>query len=166
MLIDISYFTEGPRHIQNASLSNMPTMEAQSVNKSIKGYIDFYISPFLNNMVGYELAYQVEQRLFAIDDGNVDVVPLDTLIENMKESYADFVFFNMMKNVNTQPTVTGVVRLKSANEYADPKELLVSTWNRMVESNERFIEWVLSEECPYKVKIKKTMLTPINVLNI
>ena len=166
MLIDISYFTEGPRHIQNASLSNMPSMESQSVNKNIQGYIDFYMDPYLNNMLGYELANQVEQRLFAIDDGAVDVVPIDALIGKMKESYADFVFFQILKNINTQPTITGVVWLKSANEYADPKELLVSTWNRMVESNERFIEWVLTEECPYKVKIKKSMLTPINVLNI
>lgn len=166
MLIDVSYFIKGPRHIQNASVSSMPSMESQSVNKTIVGYIDFYMCQFLNDMLGYELAYQVEQRLLAIEDGAEDVVPIDTLIDKMKESFADFVFFQMLKNINTQATVTGIVHLKSVNEYADPKELLVSTWNRMVASNVRFLEWVLSEDCPYKVKVKKFMLTPINVLNI
>ena len=166
MLIDISYFTKGPRHIQNATESKMPTMESQSVNNAIQAYSEFYIEPFLNNMLGAELAAKAMTRLIEIEDGAVNTEPIDVLISKLKESYADFVFFQIIKNVNTQPTMTGTVKLKSANEYTDPKAVLVDTWNRMVENNELFVEWVFRDECPYKVKVRKSMLTTINVLNI
>ena len=39
MLIDCSYFTDGPRHIMNATLGEMPNPNAEEVNAAIEAYI-------------------------------------------------------------------------------------------------------------------------------
>lgn len=50
MLIDLSYFVDGPRHIQNATLGipgKMPNLNAEEVNAAIDAYIRQYQRPFL-----------------------------------------------------------------------------------------------------------------------
>ena len=42
----------------------------------------------------------------------------------------------------------------------------VSTWNSMVEKNKQFVEWAMSNDCPFDVKITKNLLTPINAFNL
>ncbi len=61
---------------------------------------------------------------------------------------------------------TGLVRLKCANEYIAPLKRQVSTWNSMVEKNKQFVEWAMSNDCPFDVKITKNLLTPINAFNL
>ncbi len=52
MLIDVSYFTSGPRHIENASVAEMPSPNSLAVNEVINGYIKAFQSEFLHSAVG------------------------------------------------------------------------------------------------------------------
>ena len=36
----------------------------------------------------------------------------------------------------------------------------------MVENNKQFVEWAMSNYCPFDVKITKNLLTPINAFNL
>lgn len=47
-----------------------------------------------------------------------------------------------------------------------PLKRQVSTWNSMVEKNKQFVEWAMSNDCPFDVKITKNLLTPINAFNL
>ena len=38
MLIDVSYFMSGPRHIENVSVAEMPSPQSLAVNEVINGY--------------------------------------------------------------------------------------------------------------------------------
>ena len=75
-------------------------------------------------------------------------------------------FYHILRDANTQATITGLVRLKCANEYVAPLKRQVSTWNSMVEKNKQFVEWAMSNDCPFDVKITKNLLTPINAFNL
>ena len=55
MLIDVSYFTSGPRHIENASVAEMPSPNSLAVNEVINGYIKAFQSEFLHTAVGFSL---------------------------------------------------------------------------------------------------------------
>ena len=50
MLIDVSYFTSGPRHIENASVAEMPSPQSLAVNEVINGYIKAFQTEFLHQM--------------------------------------------------------------------------------------------------------------------
>ncbi len=36
----------------------------------------------------------------------------------------------------------------------------------MVKKNQLFVEWAMSDDCPFDVKITKNLLTPINAFNL
>lgn len=166
MLIGISYFTSGPRHIFNASDSNNPSRDSLSVNDAIEKFIKYCQPIFLKSAIGSDMSDLVEERLKKIEEGEYESSGIDILIDKLKDPFADFVFFTIMKNSNEQATITGMVRLKCANEYVSPTPVLVNAWNSMVNGLNCFLEWVVSKECPYKVKIDSNMLIPINTLNI
>ena len=149
MLIDVSYFTSGPRHIENASVAEMPSPNSLAVNEVINGYIKAFQSEFLHTAVGFS------QSGYAL------------LCEKLSEPFADYVFFHILRDMNTQATITGLVRLKCANEYISPIKRQVSVWNSMVKKNRLFVEWAMSDDCPFiGLKIQKNLLTPINTFNL
>ena len=45
MLIDVSYFMSGPRHIENVSVVEMPSPQSLAVNEVINGYIKAFQRP-------------------------------------------------------------------------------------------------------------------------
>lgn len=165
MLVGISYFTGGPRRIFNASVAEEPSRDSLSVNDAINGYIKYCQPIFLKSVIGAELSIQVSERLKQVEEVG-DKTGLDILIDKLREPFADFVFFTIVKNANEQSTITGLVHLKSVNDYIAPISTLVRTWNAMADKLQDFIYWAASEECPYKVKIEKHMITPINSLNL
>jgi hypothetical protein len=63
MLIDVSYFILGPRHIQNATISATQSQNSLSVNAAILGYVRHYQLAFLCEMLGDELAVSVDDYL-------------------------------------------------------------------------------------------------------
>ena len=76
-------------------------------------------------------------------------------------------FFHILRDMNTQATITGLVRFKCANEYISPIKRQVSVWNSMVKKNRLFVESAMSDYCPFNgLKSQKNILTPINTFNL
>ena len=180
MLIDVSYFMSGPRHIENVSVAEMPSPQSLAVNEVINGYIKAFQPEFLRNVVGVTLSQAITDYLELIErekEDSSDEVDISeekeapqsgyaVLCEKLCEPLADYVFYHILRDANTQATITGLVRLKCANEYIAPLKRQVSTWNSMVEKNKQFVEWAMSNDCPFDVKITKNLLTPINAFNL
>lgn len=170
MLVDVSYFVAGPRQIRNATTAKMPTTEGLAANNAIKGYISSFQKQFLNGIVGFTLADQISDYLEMMDNEpeskDESVSPYEYVCKRIRDSFADYVFFHILRDANTEATVTGLVQLKSANKYVAPIHRQTSIWNSMVEKNRQFARWASSDECPFKVSINKNLLTPINRFNL
>lgn len=157
MLIDISYFTSGERQLMNANSKPITSNEV-AVKVFVEGYIASLEDKFLTCMVGRDLS----ETLMGAE--SVEVTQLIT--DKLKEPFADYVFFHILRDMNETTTITGVVRLKNANAYVSPIHRQVSVWNTMVDKNRAFVEWASSEECPFKIRISKNMITYINSMNL
>lgn len=179
MLIDVSYFMSGPRHIENVSVAEMPSPQSLAVNEVINGYIKVFQPEFLRNVVGVTLSQAITDYLELIEREKEDSSDEVDISEEKEapspdmqyyarscEPFADYVFYHILRDANTLATITGLVRLKCANEYIAPLKRQVSTWNSMVEKNKQFVEWAMSNDCPFDVKITKNLLTPINAFNL
>lgn len=169
MLIDISYFTVGSRHIQNASTAEMPNQNSVSVNEVINWYIEQYQEEFLCEMLGFSLGADVNFYLIELDTDSAKErnKQYDEICDKIKYMFADYVFFHILRNCQTQSTTTGLVLLKNANEYVAPINRQVATWNHMVERNEVFQAWCKTNLCPIpNIEVSTNLLTPINNLNL
>lgn len=178
MLIDVTSFTSGPRQIENA-VETQKTANHIAVAERIKGYIDFYQSVFLGLAVGrqwcslidgYSRAGQGEpdsgeEGEEAIAEPTQEEQTVAALADMLREPFADYVFFYMLRDMNMQPTITGLVQLKCANSYVSPLDKGVQTWNRMVDGVRLFARQVegLGVE---GVAIDKDLLTYINNFNL
>lgn len=171
MLIDCSYFTRGSRHILNATLGteSISNHNSVEVNEAIETYIGENQERFLRRMLGGSVGNRVNAYLVCIED---DEEPkrsetMDALCERLRESFADYVFFHILRDANTQSTITGLVRLKCANEYVAPLRRQVTVWNTMVERNRLFATWVASGECKVSgISVNEDMLCKINIFNL
>jgi hypothetical protein len=181
MIIDVTSFTSGPRQIENAAVPQK-TANHIAVAGRINGYIELLQSEFLRKVAGKPLcdeidAYsRVEHRAVVEENtqegsGNqaVEVAEtderLERLISLLKEPFADYVFFHMLRDMNRQATITGLVQLKCANSYVSPLDKGVQTWNHMADELRYFASEaeLLNVE---GVTIDKNMLTYINNLNL
>lgn len=168
MLADASYFTEGPRHIQNASRGRLPNADAEAVNTTIKAYIRHWQLPFLRGVFSAAKAVEVNSYLNALDN---DLCAehdeeIDNVVEQLREPFANYVFFKILRDANTQATVTGLVRLKCANEYVAPIQRQVNTWNDMVEMMRGYREWAQAEGYASWLGKGDNLISKINTLNL
>lgn len=169
MLIDCSYFTKGPRHILNASLGTLPNANAMEVNLAIEAYIAEYQEQYLLGVLGSTMGNKVNAYLVCLDE---DDEPkhndhIDAVCERLREPFADYVFFHILRDNNTQATMTGIVRLKCANDYVAPLRRQVNVWNSMVDKHNLFAVWCRSSECSLSgISISTDMLTKINQFNL
>lgn len=159
-LIDCTYFANGPLQIENAGVTDDLDNNAHAVQEAIAGYIEHYQGTFLRRMLGDTLAATVETHLST----NGADASLETLCEKLRRSFAHYVYFKMCGDANQQLTVTGLVRLKSANDNQPPRQRMVSVWNDMVELNRQFVKW--AEASDFEVFYHVDMVTPINQFNI
>lgn len=169
MLIDCSYFTKGSRYILNASLGTRPDPNAEIVNEAIESYIAESQEEYLKRMLGSTIGNKIHCYLISIeeDDNPKRNANFDAVCGRLCDSFADYVFYRIIRESNTQATITGLVKLKCANEYVSPISRQVSTWNAMVKKNKEFAEWANSTECPLSgITIAQSMLTNINSLNL
>lgn len=167
MLIDCSYFMSGTRHIRNASLGAFPN--ANETNAFISGYIDTYQEEYLRKMLGTRLGSEVHLYLVTVDKNELAKrrSDFDKVCCWLKEPFADYLFFHIIRDSDTQATITGFVRLKNADKPASPFERQVSIWNRMVDRHICFDKWAHSGECPVEgVDVSWDMMTKINRFNI
>ena len=159
MLIDCSYFTKGTRHILNASLGTLPN----------EAYIAEFQEQYLVEMLGPTLGNKFNAYLVCLDEDEEPIrnEKMDAVCDRLKESFADYVFFHILRDANTQSSITGLVLLKSANTYVAPIRRQVSVWNTMVDRNRRFAEWCQSSDCTTSgISISNDMITKINALNL
>ena len=170
MLIDVSYFVEGPRHIQNASTSKTAGADSLAVTGHIEAYIKKLQPVFLESMLGEkEAGYAMDYLDMSDDEGNEDTEPSKYEIvcdKISKEAFADYVLFNILRDASSQATITGNVRLKCANEYISPIKAQVIAWNRMVDANVKFILWAREGNCPISLETQTNMLNKINQFNL
>lgn len=169
MLIDCLYFTDGPRHIMNATLGEMPNPNAEEVNAAIEAYIARWQWPFLKGVLGVELAKAATEYLERISSGDNDEpdLELDMVLEQLKEPFANYVFCKILRDANSQATMTGLVRLKCANEYVAPVKRQVSAWNDMVDMLADFVQWCGTSDCGIAgIETERDFLTKINSFNL
>lgn len=165
MLIDVSYFTAGPREILNATLGKGTPKE----NVVIEQYITEYQEEFLCRVLGDEVGRSVQKYLDDLEnDPEADTdKEMEAICAKLRKPFADYVFFYILRDSGQTATITGLVRLKVANQYVEPIVRQVSTWNRMSNSLNLFAEWVDNGECPVPgVVIDEYLLQPINRFNL
>ena len=164
-LIDCSYFYVGPLQIMNARPIDDLDNNAIAVQETITGYIDRYQGEFLLKMVGKELSADVTAYLAerGNDENHTDEA-MEELCEKLRPSFAHYVYFKVVGDVNQTMTITGLMKLKSANYNQVPRQRMVKVWNDMVELNKQFVAW--AEESDYDVFYYVEMVTPINQFNL
>lgn len=169
MLIDVSYFVSGPRHIQNASTSKTAGADSLAVTGHIEAYIKELQPVFLEAMLGEkEAGYAMDYLDMSDDEENEDTEPskYEIVCDKLKEAFADYVLFNILRDASSQATITGNVRFKCANEYISPIKAQVIAWNRMVDANVKFILWAREGNCPIPLETQTNMLNRINQFNL
>ena len=164
-LIDCSYFYVGPLQIMNARPIDDIDNNAIAVQETITGYIERYQGEFLLKMVGKELTADVTAYLAerGNDENHTDEA-MEELCEKLRPSFAHYVYFKLVGDVNQTMTITGLMKLKSANDNQIPRQRMVKVWNDMVELNKQFVAW--AEESDYDVFYYVEMVTPINQFNL
>ena len=186
-LIDCTYFTKGERSILNAPLSaNDCVDQAQiAVRDAIDGYIETLQDEFLRNVVGRLTAsilseyldqkndYLEAQNTAAASEENEETGTefevddeLELIASSLREPFADFVFYRILRASRHQPTITGLVQLKCANDYVDPARRQTDAWNCMVGRIKDFLDNVKSQIHDYTVIVSWNFLKPINALNL
>lgn len=174
MLIDVSYFTSGPRQIFNATAKALPNQNQLSVNITIMGYVKHYQLAFLCEMLGDALAVRLDDYLNNKDRAERKMEDftndndLEVLASKLRESFADYVFFYILRDAATQATDRGLVIWKNENEVVSPISRQVSIWNEMVNRNIRFKSWVATQAAePYSLAVvSDNMVTHINPFNL
>lgn len=169
MLIDVSYFVSGSRHIQNASMSKTAGADSTAVNGVIEAYIKELQPVFLESMLGEtEASYAMDYLDMPVDEDDEEAEPskYEVVCERLKEPFADYVLFNILRDALSQATITGNVRLKCANEYISPIRAQVIAWNRMAEANVKFLKWAREGNCPISLETQTNMLNKINQFNL
>ena len=164
-LIDCSYFYVGPLQIMNARPIDDLDNNAIAVQETITGYIERYQGEFLLKMVGKELSADVTAYLAerGNDENHTDDA-MEELCEKLRPSFAHYVYFKIVGDVNQTMTITGLMKLKSANYNQVPRQRMVKVWNDMVELNKQFVAW--ADESDYDVFYYVEMVTPINQFNL
>lgn len=164
-LIDCSYFYVGPLQIMNARPIDDLDNNAADVQATIIGYIERYQDEFLLKMVGKDVAHAVTLYLARREeDENYTDKRAEELCEQLRPSFAHYVYFKLVGDVNQTMTITGLMKLKSANDNQPPRQRMVKVWNDMVQLNKQFIEW--AETSDYDVYYYVEMITPINQYNL
>ena len=88
----------------------------------------------------------------------------EELCEQLRPSFAHYIYFKIAGDVNQTMTITGLMKLKSANDNQPPRQRMVKVWNDMVQLNRQFIKW--AETSDYDVYYYVEMTTPINQYNL
>lgn len=163
MLIDITYFTSGPRQIENAVAVSSPSAQQQAVRNTVESYISHCQVRFLDAAVGSTMRAFIEGYLEDSESQDFTEDPdTEVLLEYLREPFADYVFYYLLRDAGQQPTITGLVELKSANSYVEPLTRQAHVWNRMADGMARLVEYCDRADCPFDITVQRYMLMKIN----
>lgn len=168
MLIDNTYFASGPRCIQNATAGKMPNAGALAVMESIMSYIRRFQRPFLHEAAGVEIGERLHQYAGA-DSSSLSVKnsDYDVICDLLREPFADYVFFHILRDSVSQPTMFGLVQIYGQNEHVAPLMRQVSIWNDMCKSMRQFHQLSQAGKLPVSgITVSENLLTFINSLNL
>lgn len=176
-LIDCSYFYAGPLQVQNARPIDALDANALAVRESITAYIERYQGEYLEKMLGEELAQQVAEYLDDIVEGRmvqpeIDVIggddnasaDMSDLCDRLRLSFAHYVYYKLVGDANQTMTITGLMKLKSANENQPIRNRMTRVWNEMVDLHLKFVKW--ADVSSYNVFYREEMVTYINQFNL
>ena len=120
---------------------------------AVRGHIEAYIKElqpvFLEAMLGEkEAGYAMDYLDMSDDEGNEDTEPskYEIVCNKLKEPFADYVLFHILRDSSSEATITGNVRLKCANV--------------------KFIQWAREGNCPIDLVTETNMLIKINQFNL
>lgn len=172
MLIDSSYFTAGPRHILNATSGvrgTFPDASAIQVNGAINAYVAELQNRYLTRLFGTEHSGLLDAYI----KGRETEEPVERnegyeeILTRIREAFAYYVFFHILRDANTQSTVTGLVMLKCANEYVAPIRRQVTAWNTMADLHRELALWCHEGKSAIKgLRVSEVMTTKINTFNL
>lgn len=179
-LIDCTYFTQGERSILGAPLSVTATTDQGeiAVRDAIHGYVDTLQGEFLKNVVGKVTASLLQEYLDLkaaaaeaelLEDEDpewTEDAELEMIASSLREPFADFVFYNILRYARHQPTVTGLVALKCANDYMDPARRQAAAWNHMVDRLLEFVSDVKPKIRSYSAVVSLNYIHKINSMNL
>lgn len=159
-LINCKYFYVGPLQVQNARPIDDLDANAQAVQESITAYIERYQGEYLEKMLGEELAQQVLSYL-ASEQGDEG---MESLCSKLRLSFAHYVYYKLVGDANQTMTITGLMKLKSANENQPIRNRMTRVWNEMVDLHKEFVKW--AETSSFSVFYREEMVTYINQFNL
>ena len=163
MLIDITYFTSGPRQIENAVSVASPSAQQRAVSNTVDSYIRHLQGSVLDAAVGSVTRAAVEEYLeLSKDEHFEEDNDTEVLLEYLRGPFADYVFYYILRDAGQQPTITGLVELKSANSYVEPLTRQAHVWNRMADGVARLVEYCSGKGCPFDITVQRYMLMKIN----
>lgn len=84
MLIDVSYFMSGPRHIENVSVAEMPSPQSLAVNEVINGYIKAFQPEFLRNVVGVTFP-KLSQIIWSLLNGKRKILQMKLIFQKRRK---------------------------------------------------------------------------------
>ena len=189
-LIDCTYFTKGERLIQNAPISPDRSVDQNeiAVRDSIDGWIDSVQEGFLVRMIGASMTKVLLEYLESKEEAshssdahdgaeqgqnqeqedNFETdEELEFIADGLKESLADYVFYQMLRGTQLHMVNTGAVVLKSANETGEnTARRQAHVYNAMVERNKAFLEEAKAHLSHYTISYVTSMVTPVNAMNL
>ncbi|MDE5976540.1 MAG: hypothetical protein K2G69_08325 [Muribaculaceae bacterium] len=169
MLIDASFFTRSPRHILNSAMGTLPNPNAMEVRRAIEDYIASHQEEFLCSMLGNHAGSRLNAYLVCKDEDEKATTceSFEAVAEELRGSFADYVFFHILSIANEQAKITGLVRLKTPDAYVSPLNRQIDSWNRMVERNRRIVARWQTDGFPMSgIEVSNAMLVKINPLGI
>lgn len=164
-LIDCSYYYTGPLQIQNAQAVDDLDNNAMAVQDAIKAYIARYQSDYLDKIVGEQVAEAISEHLRrGEEDAGYCNERMEVLCSRLRLPFAHYVYYKMVGDVNQTMTVTGLMKLKSANENQPVRNRMVKVWNDMVDLHKKFLKW--ADTSSFEVFYQSEMVTYINQFNL
>lgn len=158
--IDASYFTKGPRKIDNAVTPLRPGIVAQATTTAIEGYIDYYQRSFLDKVFGLKAGKEYDDYI----KGEKPDESKDTVLNQLKEPFANYVMYHFLRGQQTSSGTVGEKQLKSVNESKSAASRQSTMWNDMVELMRNFVLW--TQEHHADACVDKSLLTKINVYGL
>lgn len=165
MLTDPSCFTHGIRRIANVTLGVPPDPNSAAIISAVQFYIDYYEPRYLCDMFGDEKGRELMRYIHDARNTAMQTDPVkDELCDLLKEPCADYILFHIIRDTASETTITGEVRIKTADIAVSPIRKQVNVWNDMVYTHRQIQGW-LEKNIPH-LGIRQDMLTRINTLNI
>lgn len=158
--INASYFTKGPRKIDNARGSLGQSLVTQAAATTIEGYIEFYQRDFLIKVFGMKLGCEYNDYL----EGEETDEEKESVLDHLRDAFADYVMYHFLRGQQTSSSTVGEKQLKGGNDTKSAAGRQAQMWNDMVTLMRMFVLW--AQEHRVVACVDKSLLEKINVYGL